>query len=631
MHVIGTAGHVDHGKSSLVLALTGTNPDRWLEEQVRGMTLDLGFARLDLGEGLEAGIVDVPGHERFLHNMLAGAAGMELLLLVVAANEGPKPQTREHLSIVSYLNVRRALIVLTKSDLVGDEELSLAEELVREAARGTVAERARAVATSTVSGRGLDELRAAIREELLALPPRPLDAPAYLPIDRAFALQGHGTIVTGTLMQGRIRVGEELLLQPGERRVRVRGLHVFGRAFDEVTAGSRVAANIPGVEHQEVHRGLALASPELEPRASLAVRFRPLAGALSMLRRRTKVRVHLGSAEIMGTLVFERVPTDDAEVDATLHLREPAVAFPGSTLVLRRMSPKDLLGGGVVAGATAAAETGAQETEEAPEVSALAAALRAAGGAPLTLPELAARANLRVERAAQAIGALTEDARALELAKPTAYLDGAFAERLLASATEALAARHEQASWALGLQAPALARALAVDERLGVRLMQAFAQGGHLAQRGGWWSLPSFTPQLTKEQQVFFGSALRVDPQQPFVPVALAVVLERVRAAKLLGLDEALETLFVGGALVKVHEEVYRRSQIQQIRARMEEYLRANGEMTMAQFRDVVGTSRKYSVPLLEWFDSTGVTVRAGDVRRLRRQGSIASSGAPAS
>ncbi|MDE2571163.1 MAG: selenocysteine-specific translation elongation factor, partial [bacterium] len=554
MHVIGTAGHVDHGKSSLVLALTGTNPDRWIEEQVRGMTLDLGFAHLDLGGGVEAGIVDVPGHERFLHNMLAGAAGMELLLLVVAANEGPKPQTREHLAILGYLNVRRALIVLTKADLVGEEELALTEELVREAARGTVAEHARAVRTSTVTGRGLDELRQAIRQELLALPPRPVDAPAYLPIDRSFALQGHGTIVTGTLMQGRLRVGEELLLQPGARRVRVRSLHVFGRARDEVAAGSRVAANIPSVDHREVHRGQTLVGAELEPRQALTVRFRPLEHALAILRRRTRVRAHLGSAEIMGTLVFERLPSTTEESTATLHLREPAVAFPGSTFVVRRMSPKDLLGGGTVSGVTAdGAASELEEAEESPEAAALAAALAGAHGAALTLQELAAHANLRVERAAQTLPALLEDGRALELAKPAAYLEGAAGERLLSAATQALTARHEQAPWALGLQTPALARAMAVDEQLAVRLLPAFAQAGRLAQRGNWWLLPTFTPQLSKEHQAFFGRVLRIDTQRPFVPVALATVLEQVKAAKIAGLSEALETLFAGGALVKIN------------------------------------------------------------------------------
>ena len=221
MHVVGTAGHVDHGKSSLVRALTGTDPDRWIEERLRGMTLDLGFAHLRYDDGIEAGIVDVPGHERFLHNMLAGAAGMELLLLVVAANEGVRPQTLEHLAIAGFLNVRRAIIVLSKCDLVDATDRARAEAAVRAAIAGTVAHDAPAVAVSSLTGEGIEELRAAIHAALVALPPRPAEAPAFLPVDRVFALPGRGTIVTGTLMQGTLRTGDTLRLDPpGPRRAR---------------------------------------------------------------------------------------------------------------------------------------------------------------------------------------------------------------------------------------------------------------------------------------------------------------------------------------------------------------------------------------------------------------------------
>src|SRR5579872_3166946 len=254
MHIVGTAGHVDHGKSALVRALTGVDPDRWREEQLRGMTLDLGFARLRFDDGTEAGIVDVPGHERFLHNMLAGAAGMEILLLVIAANEGPRQQTLEHLAILNYLNVKRTLIVITKRDLVDPDDLGFAEELAREAVRGSIAQDAPAYAVSTITGEGLDALRAAIHDALATLPPRNPDAPPFLPIDRVFALSGHGTIVTGTLMQGTLAVGETLRLQPSGRDVRIRSLHVFGEKKEEVRGGSRVAANLPQIDTQEIER-----------------------------------------------------------------------------------------------------------------------------------------------------------------------------------------------------------------------------------------------------------------------------------------------------------------------------------------------------------------------------------------
>src|SRR5579872_4615320 len=214
MHIVGTAGHVDHGKSALVRALTGTDPDRWREEQLRGMTLDLGFAHLRYDDGVEAGIVDVPGHERFLHNMLAGAAGMELLLLVIAATEGPKPQTFEHLQILNFLNVQRAIVVVTKADLVDAESLAIAVELARDACRGTVAQDAPVLPVSSVTTIGLEALKSAIHETLMALPPRRSDVPAFMPIDRVFAMTGHGTVVTGTLMQGTIRSGETFALAP---------------------------------------------------------------------------------------------------------------------------------------------------------------------------------------------------------------------------------------------------------------------------------------------------------------------------------------------------------------------------------------------------------------------------------
>src|SRR6202165_5778640 len=276
MHIVGTAGHVHHGKSSLVLALTGHNPDRLIEEQERGMTLDLGFAPLLFPDGVEAGIVDVPGHERFLHNMLAGAAGMELVLLVIAANEGPKPQTREHLQILSLLNAQQAIIVLSKADLVQGDERTAATELARAACSGTFAAGAPLIAVSTVTGEGLEELKTAIHDTLAALPAQRIDAPAFMPVDRVFALPGHGTIVTGTLMQGTLRAGDTLRLDPAGRDVRVRSLQVFGAPRTLVTAGSRVAVNVPGVDVAELHRGAVLSDGTFPPRAAMRVRFRAL-------------------------------------------------------------------------------------------------------------------------------------------------------------------------------------------------------------------------------------------------------------------------------------------------------------------------------------------------------------------
>ncbi len=624
MHVLGTAGHVDHGKSSLVRALTGTNPDRWIEEQLRGMTLDLGFAHLRFPDGVEAGIVDVPGHERFLHNMLAGAAGMELLLLVVAANEGPKPQTAEHLAILQYLNVRRTIVVLTKSDTVDAEELAFAEELVRESVRGTIADGAPCVAVSSVTGAGLDELRAAIHAALVALPARAPDAPAYLPIDRVFALPGHGTIVTGTLMQGRIALGEELRLEPAGRDVRVRSLQIFGEKRERVDGGSRVAVNLPGIETNEIARGTVLASAQFAIRSSVAVRFRALPLAIPLLKRRTPVRAYLGSAEILGTLVFERVPESAEETHAALHLREPAVVFPGATFVVRRLSPKTLLGGGTIASIDIAASmngreaAGAAIAEDTPEVAAVSAALRAAGPAGATAARVGAAANVREDVATETLERLVEDGRVMRLAKPAAYLDASLANEIFERVRERLETNEREAPWALGVTALALSRTLAIAEPTLVRVLAALSDEGKLAHRSGYFATPAFVPHLTPEQRAFFDRVFAPDPSAPYVPVAFDDVLSALRATKIPGLSLALDTLLASGTLVKVHDAVYRGTQIADIRAKLEAALRRDKQIAMSGFRDLIGTSRKYAVPLLEYFDATGVTIRTGDARVLK-------------
>jgi selenocysteine-specific elongation factor len=615
---------VDHGKSSLVRALTGTNPDRWIEEQLRGMTLDLGFAHLRFPDGVEAGIVDVPGHERFLHNMLAGAAGMELLLLVVAANEGPKPQTAEHLAILQYLNVRRTIVVLTKSDTVDAEELAFAQELVRESVRGTIAADAPYVAVSSVTGAGLDDLRAAIHAALVALPARAPDAPAYLPIDRVFALPGHGTIVTGTLMQGRIALGEELRLEPPGRDVRVRSLQIFGEKRERVDGGSRVAVNLPGIETNEIARGTVLASAQFETRSRVAVRFRALPLAVPLLKRRTPVRAYLGSAEILGTLVFEHVPANEEETSATLHLRAPAVVFPGAAFVVRRLTPKTLLGGGTIATIdVVATDYGRAAIDEsiaadAPDVAAVVTALRAAGLAGATATRVGAAANVREEVASETLERLVEDGRVMRLAKPAAYLDTSFANDVFERVRERLETNERETPWALGVTALALSCALEIPEPTLLRVLAALADEGTLAHRSGYYATLEFVPHLAPEQRAFFDRVFAPDPNAPYVPVAFDDVLSAVRATKIPGLSLALDTLLASGTLVKVHDAVYRGTQIADIRAKLEAALRRDKEIAMSGFRDLVGTSRKYAVPLLEYFDATGVTIRTGDARVLK-------------
>jgi selenocysteine-specific elongation factor len=617
VHVLGTAGHVDHGKSALVRALTGTDPDRWIEERLRGMTLDLGFAHLRFEDGTEAGIVDVPGHERFLHNMLAGAAGMELLLLVVAANEGPRPQTAEHVALLGYLNVRRTIVVLTKADLVDADELAFARELTREFLTGTFADGAPSIAVSSVTGAGLEELRAAIHDALIALPPRLPDAPAYMPVDRVFSLAGYGTIVTGTLMQGRIATGDELLLAPPARTVRVRGLQVFGAKRDLVVAGSRVAINLPGIETSEIARGDVLASAQFALRSSLEVTFRPLPLALGLLKRRTPVRAYLGSAEILGTLAFERVPESADTVPARLHLRTPTVVVPGAAFVVRRLSPKTLLGGGNVAGVDVDALTRGDDSDD---VTVVLAALQDAGLDGLTAMAAGAVANLRAERAEEALAMLLDDGRALRLQRPPGYVDADVAGELFARVCARLAVTEAETPWLPGATALALSRALGVPEAPLARLLAAFVEDGAIAYRAGYYATPGFIPDLRPEQKAFFARLFEENAAQPNAPLPFENVRQALRSGGVPALQQAFETLLASGALVRIDDAVYRGEQVARIRALLESALRRDKQITMSAFRELAGTSRKFAVPLLEWFDAAGVTIRSGDVRVLRRK-----------
>jgi selenocysteine-specific elongation factor len=559
--------------------------------------------------------------------MLAGAAGMELLLLVVAANEGARPQTIEHLQILQYLNVQRTLVVLTKRDLLSAEELDFAREEIGESLRGTIAADAPQFAVSTVTGEGLDELRAAIHDALAALPGRKPEAPVFLPIDRVFALPGHGTIVTGTLMQGRIAIGDELSLTPAAKSLRVRNLHVFGEHRDSVDGGARVAVNIPAAERSEISRGAVLASPQFEAAATFEVRFRPLAGALGMLRRRTPVRAYLGSAEIFGTLAFETVPVGVEEISARLHLRRPAVVFPGEAYVVRRLSPKDLLGGGKIVGAGTVARSASPSddanddaAEDVDDATPTIAALRAAGLSGATPAQIGAIVNAREEVALGALESLVERGRALRLAKPAAYLEGEVASGALARIVAQLETNERDRSWMLGTTSLALSRALDIPEPTLLRLLAAFVDDGSLAHRAGYYATPGYVPSLTPEQRVFFERALARNPSEPLVPTPLKEFLASVKAASAPGLSQALDTLLGSGALVKVGDELYDGEQIAAIRKQLEGALRNGNSLTMAQFRDLVGTTRKYAVPLLEWFDAAGVTIRSGDVRVLRER-----------
>jgi selenocysteine-specific elongation factor len=615
---------VDHGKSALVISLTGRDPDRLLEERERGMTLDLGFAPLIYDDVVEAGIIDVPGHERFLHNMLAGAAGMELLLLVVAATEGPKPQTREHLQILSFLNVQHALIVLTKADATDAAGLESALARTRDVCRSTVADNAPAFAVSNITGAGIPALRAAIHDVLVALPPRSPQAPAYLPIDRVFALPGQGTIATGTLMQGTIRAGDRLRLQPSGVDTRIRKIQIFGRTVSEVTGGSRVAVNLAGIDVAAIARGETLTAPaEFEPARSLDVEFTPLPDALPMLRRRTPVRVHIGSAEIPGMLIFEKhPPREAATTPAVLALNSPVAYYPGCRLVLRRMSPKDLLGGAVTRKPAEAGSARASSAQMLPAAaSAVLHGLEGAGLVPMPAAKVAAAANVVVQDVENALVILLEHGLVVALAKPKEYLAASVADAAFSVAAVTMRRCHETTPWIAGSTTAELAVALSLAEQVAARLLAVWQSDGRVALRARYWHLPEFVPKLEPTQRGVIEAALSTGDANPLVPCTFNALHAAVAKSTVAGTRDAMDMLFATGALVRVGDDVYRRAQIERARDVLVALLQADGRATMARVRDAFGTSRRYALPLMEYFDGVGLTQRDGDLRRLRVAG----------
>ncbi len=348
--IAGTAGHIDHGKSALVLALTGTDPDRWEEEKRRGITIDLGFAHLDLGDGVRVGFVDVPGHERFVKNMLAGVGGIDLVLLVVAADESIKPQTREHFDICRLLNIPNGLVVITKCDLVDRDMLDLVRLEVQELARGSFLENAPVIAASAKTGEGLDDIRNELRRLAGKILARPLGLPFRLPIDRAFVMKGFGTVVTGTLIAGSIHKDEEGEIFPDGRRARVRGIQVHNAPAEIAVAGQRTALNLAGVETSELARGMVLAAPgifQATARLDCALTLLPSARPL---KNRARVHFHSGTAETVAEVVLldarELAPGMRGYVQ--LRLEHPGLFLPGDRFIVRQFSPVITIGGGVV-------------------------------------------------------------------------------------------------------------------------------------------------------------------------------------------------------------------------------------------------------------------------------------------
>ncbi|MGQ9586127.1 MAG: selenocysteine-specific translation elongation factor [Anaerolineae bacterium] len=637
MRVIGTAGHVDHGKSSLVLALTGIDPDRLKEEKERQMTIDLGFAWLTLPSGERVGIVDVPGHKDFIKNMLAGVGGIDAALLVVAADEGVMPQTREHLAILNLLRVRHGLVALTKMDLVDDEEwLDLVEMDVQEALEGTSLEGAPLVRVSARNRTGLEELVETLGEVLEAASPRRDVARPRLPVDRVFSVAGFGTVVTGTLVDGRLRVGDEVELQPSGLKARIRGLQSYKEKVDVAQAGSRVAVNLGGISKDQIRRGEVLTTPGwLRPTWLADVWLEYLGGTQGPLKHGQEVEVFVGAAEGLARvrlLNVERLAPGEAGW-AQLRLRAPMALVRGDRFIIRRPSPSETIGGGMVVQPSPARmhrrfQPAVIEALEvlmhgSPEDLLLQAADRSG---PCPLRELMERSGLEEGIAHSAADALLKDGRLLFLGvqegeppTPTEAAAGgrmvisrsgwvALTEKLVAT----LAAYHRQNPLRQGMPREELKSRLEVSARVFQDLLSLAMQEGLVgASETAVWRA-GHQVRFTPDQERAVQGLLARFRQQPYTPPSAA-------EAEIAVGQDVLNALVEQGQLVRVSDDVlFLPETYQEMVARVVGHIREHGSITVAQVRDLFDASRKYALALMGHLDEQRITRRVGDERVLR-------------
>jgi len=626
-HIIGTAGHVDHGKTVLVKVLTGVDTDRLKEEKERGISIELGFALLTLPSGRQLGLVDVPGHERFIRQMLAGVGGMDLVMLIVAADEGVMPQTKEHLAIIDLLQVKEGIIVITKIDLVDVEWLELVEEEIRQAVQGTVLAAAPIVPVSAFTGQGIPELLARLDVLAAATPPRPAQGRARLPIDRVFSITGFGTVVTGTLWSGTIRLGDELEIQPEGIKTKVRNLQVHGRAVKEARAGQRVAVNLAGIEVEAVRRGSCLLTPGfLRPTYRLDASFKLLPGAQA-LENRSRIRFYLGTGETFGRVVLlDHHQLQGGETALIQVLMEgPVVATRGDRFILRRYSPMETIGGG-------------QVIDPAPlrhrrfKPAVLASLRQRLEGSPqeileqiikerrdgLDWQEAAARASLTPE---ETRGLLQDMAGRGQIKTLPAGNDlyVVSAERYAAwwqAAARALAEFHRRYPLRPGIAREELrSRYFArLPLRVFQNLLEQWGHEGLIKLTANTVALADFKPEFKSGQKETLNKLAARYQSSRWQPPAFNELLAEYGLASE-EMEELLHYLCREGVLVKINGEFYWHQEAFKAACEKVKKVAAAGPFGLAEIRDALGSSRKYVLPFLEYLDQIKITRRQGDKR----------------
>ena len=633
--IVGTAGHIDHGKSALVRALTGVDPDRLPEEKRRGITIDLGFADLELGD-LRIGFVDVPGHERFIKNMLAGAHGIDLLALVIAADESVMPQTREHFDICRLLGVSNGLVVITKKDLVDEEMLALVEDEARELVHGSFLENAPVVTVSSRTGAGLDDLKSRLTEMGRRVPPRSQDFTMRLPIDRAFSMKGFGTVVTGTLISGKISEGEELELLPSRTNVRVRGLQVHNKSVREAHAGQRTAVNLAGVDTAQIERGMVLAPVgRLRPTQIVDVWIDMLPGASRAVRSRSRVRFHAGAAEVLGRV---RVLEGSQQIApgssglAQLRLESPVVAVHGDRFILRSYSPAETIAGGVIVDPFATKHRGREMAHTLELLRSLMSDERAtkfeafvqtAGDRGLRLNDLAAATGWTNEVLARVASEVQKTGAVLEVGG--LFIARSNLDRLSDAVVAEVERYHKREPLARGMLRETLREKLfahSAPELFNGVIARLEAQSKVVSEKDIVRSskhsvgLSEQETELSKHiEQIYLAAGVEAPTIDEAMTKANVAAPQRNQARKI------LQLLIDDRTLVRIQAEMFMHTKVvQELKTKLQTYASQHEPdrlIDVPGFKDLAGVSRKYAIPLLEFFDREQVTRRAGDKRLI--------------
>jgi selenocysteine-specific elongation factor len=632
--ILGTAGHIDHGKTSLIKAVTGTDTDRLKEEKERGITIELGFASLDLPNGQHVGIVDVPGHEKFVKNMVAGATGIDIVVMVIAADEGVMPQTREHMEICTLLGIKHGFVALTKIDMVDEEWLELAMEDVREFTAGTFLENTPIVPVSAVKEKGLQEFSRILETICNQVPERSLSNLFRLPVDRVFTMKGFGTVITGSLISGRVQVGNTVMIYPSTITSKVRGIQVHNQSVNMAEAGQRTAINFQGLEKAAIKRGEMLALPgTLKPSFMVDLQLQYLTSNKKPIKNRTRVRFHTGTSEILGNLVLldreELPPGEKAAVQ--LRLDEPVCLVKDDRFVIRSYSPVRTIGGGqvlnpmppkhkrfkadVVLGLQSIAERSAEEL--------IAYYIDQTGHAGAAFSDLVLMTNISEKSLEQQLQALLSRKTALLVDRDSRiYMHTNSFQQLRQDLTGHLERYHKTNPLKAGMPKEELKSKLPpnLSPKLFNLLMNQMLKDGDISVVEDTVHLASHTVALGTDQEDIRDKIIKTYKESGLQPPYFKELGKQLTAEPSRARD-VLNLLVKEGRLVKVKEDLFFDADaVARLKQRLVEFLTVNGEISTPQFKEMTAASRKYVIPLIEFFDAQNFTIRIGDIRKLRKR-----------